>query len=214
MNFPTRDSEWFEMIPTKVDATYHKINKIKVLSWLYCLLLRASCKKMHLIASITSLHYCLDTFFLDHCCNCTFTYPPVPPRQLHSSLQTHAGWFLSSRRGKRPPMRTTPYSTDLTTDIVTNCCAVRRPSVTVPIRKETEKWNRTHRPQHRHGGACVSSWQHAVFTQQQGRWETKLLLPAHNVKAAQLETKTILCCGDGVFRHKHGGGDGDGVTVT
>lgn len=63
MNFPTRDSEWFEMIPTKVDATYHKINKIKVLSWLYCLLLRASCKKMHLIASITSLYYCLDTFF-------------------------------------------------------------------------------------------------------------------------------------------------------
>lgn len=104
--------------------------------------------------------------------------------------------------------------TDLTTDIVTNCCAVRHPSVTVPIRKETEKWNRTHRPQHWHGGACVSSWQHAVFTQQQGRWETKLLLPAHNVKAAQLETKTILCCGDGVFRHKHGGGDGDGVTVT
>lgn len=156
----------------------------------------------------------LGHIFLDHCCNCTFTYPPVPPRQLHSSLQTHAGWFLSSRRGKRPPMRTTPYSTDLTTDIVTNCCAVQHPSVTVPIRKETEKWNRTHRPQHWHGGACVSSWQHAVFTQQQGRWETKLLLPAHNVKAAQLETKTILCCGDGVFRHKHGGGDGDGVTVT
>lgn len=81
MNFPTRDSEWFEMIPTKVDATYHKINKIKVLSWLYCLLLRlvTSCKKMHLIASITSLYYCLDTFFLDHCCNCTFTINPCRP---------------------------------------------------------------------------------------------------------------------------------------
>ena len=50
--------------------------------------------------------------------------------------------------------------------------------------------------------------------QQQRRWETKLLLPAHNVKAAQLETKTILCYGDEVFRHKHRGGDGDSVTVT
>lgn len=176
------------------------------------MLLRASCKKMHLIASITSLYYCLDTFFWI----IVVTVRSLSTRAAPSAslVFTDTCWLVFVQPKVETATNGHDAITDLTTDIVTNCCAVRRPSVTVPIRKETEKWNRTHRPQHWHGGACVSSWQHAVFTQQQGRWETKLLLPAHNVKAAQLETKTILCCGDGVFRHKHGGGDGDGVTVT